>query len=32
MGIGNVAAFQTARGTVTVFFLPTSEGFLLSEK
>lgn len=31
-GIGNVAAFQTARGTITVFFVPATEGFLLTEK
>jgi hypothetical protein len=30
-GIGNVAAFQTARGTITVFFVPATEGFLLTE-
>jgi hypothetical protein len=30
-GIGNVAAFQTPRGTITVFFLPAAEGFLLTE-
>ena len=30
-GIGKIAAFQTARGTITVFFVPASEAFLLSE-
>jgi hypothetical protein len=30
-GIGNVAAFQTARGTITVFFVPEREGFRLTE-
>jgi hypothetical protein len=31
-GIGNVAGFQTGRGTITVFFVRPSEGFLLTEK
>jgi hypothetical protein len=31
-GIGSVADFQTIRGTITVFFVNPSEGFLLTEK
>jgi hypothetical protein len=32
VGVGNVAAFQTARGTITVFLIPPAERFLLVEK